>query len=81
MISKNRFTAYLAYAVGEIILVVIGILLAIQVDNWNTARKQRLFLESYAGALINDLEKSCSIKPFSKLNNLTNSVSPGVFHG
>jgi len=35
MIKKNRTSKYLLYAIGEIILVVIGILIALQINNWN----------------------------------------------
>ena len=35
MLSENKFTKYLLYAVGEIVLVVIGILIALQINNWN----------------------------------------------
>ncbi|MDX1472079.1 MAG: DUF6090 family protein, partial [Flavobacteriaceae bacterium] len=38
MISQNRVSKYLLYAIGEIILVVIGILLALQINNWNQNR-------------------------------------------
>jgi hypothetical protein len=37
----NRIGEYFKYAVGEIVLVVIGILLALQINNWNEARKDR----------------------------------------
>ncbi|MFZ9004359.1 MAG: DUF6090 family protein [Robiginitalea sp.] len=40
LLTDNKFSKYLLYAVGEILLVVIGILLAIQVNNWNEARKR-----------------------------------------
>lgn len=39
LISENKFSKYLIYAIGEIILVVIGILIALQVNNWNEERK------------------------------------------
>ncbi len=39
MIKENRVSKYLFYAVGEIVLVVIGILIALQINNWNEARK------------------------------------------
>ena len=39
--SENKFTKYLLYAIGEIILVMIGILLALQVNNWNEGKKAR----------------------------------------
>lgn len=35
LISENRFRKYMLYAIGEIVLVVIGILLALQINNWN----------------------------------------------
>ena len=37
--SENKTGKYLKYAFGEIILVVIGILIALQINNWNEARK------------------------------------------
>ncbi|MBZ0326170.1 MAG: tetratricopeptide repeat protein [Altibacter sp.] len=37
--AGNRFTKYILYAIGEIILVVIGILIALQINNWNESRK------------------------------------------
>ena len=36
----GKFRQYLGYAIGEIILVVIGILIALQINNWNERRKQ-----------------------------------------
>ena len=41
LLTENRFSKYLLYAIGEIILVMIGILLALQVNNWNEERKSR----------------------------------------
>ncbi|MDT0557835.1 DUF6090 family protein [Ichthyenterobacterium sp. W332] len=39
--SKNKTGKYFKYAIGEIILVVIGILIALQINNWNENRKER----------------------------------------
>ena len=41
LLSQNRVTRYLVYALGEILLVVIGILIALQVNNWNEGRKEK----------------------------------------
>jgi len=41
LLSENRFSKYLLYAIGEIILVVIGILIALQINNWNQERINR----------------------------------------
>ena len=42
MLAENKFSKYLLYAIGEILLVMIGILLALQVNNWNENRKLRI---------------------------------------
>lgn len=39
MLAENKFSKYLLYAIGEIVLVVIGILIALQVNNINEQRK------------------------------------------
>ena len=41
LLAENRTGRYLMYATGEIVLVMIGILLALQVNNWNEERKER----------------------------------------
>ena len=41
LLRENRFSKYLIYAIGEIVLVVIGILIALQINNWNEASKER----------------------------------------
>ena len=41
LLNENKLTKYLLYAIGEIFLVVIGILLALQINNWNDLRKQK----------------------------------------
>lgn len=48
---------YLKYAIGEIVLVVIGILIALQINNWNEHRKKEKLKDSYKISLINDLSK------------------------
>ena len=39
LISQGKTVKYFKYAIGEIILVVVGILIALQINNWNEARK------------------------------------------
>ncbi len=39
LINEGRLKKYVIYAIGEILLVMIGILLALQVNNWNEQRK------------------------------------------
>ena len=35
LLTQNKLSKYLLYAVGEIVLVIIGILIALQINNWN----------------------------------------------
>ncbi|MEM1257652.1 MAG: DUF6090 family protein [Bacteroidota bacterium] len=44
-LANNSFSKYLLYAMGEITLVVIGILIALQINNWNDNRKNRLKID------------------------------------
>ncbi len=57
MIIKNKVTNYLLYAIGEILLVMIGILLALQVNNWNETRMQQNELKSILKTVSLDLER------------------------
>ncbi|MHA7843527.1 MAG: DUF6090 family protein [Winogradskyella sp.] len=41
LLSENKFSKYLIYAFGEIVLVVIGILIALSINNWNEKRKDK----------------------------------------
>lgn len=41
MLTTNKFNKYLLYAIGEVFLVVIGILIALQINNWNEQQKTR----------------------------------------
>jgi len=51
MADDNKPIKYLRYAIGEIVLVVIGILIAIQLNNWAEHRKVRLLEKEYLIAL------------------------------
>ena len=41
LLAENKFSKYLLYAIGEIVLVVIGILIALGVNNWNQEKKEQ----------------------------------------
>ena len=70
LLSENRFSKYLIYAIGEIILVVIGILIAIQVSNWNDRRKELLGIEQ----LIDKYEDDLRITIMNANNDIGNSI-------
>ena len=55
--AENKVVRYLRYAIGEIVLVMIGILLALQVNNWNIDRKDRIEEVKYIKNIKLDLQK------------------------
>ena len=57
MITEYKFRKYIIYAVGEIILVVIGILIAIQINNWNESRKDFAKSKNYLSEILKDLKE------------------------
>jgi hypothetical protein len=57
LMDKNKTGKYFKYAIGEIVLVVIGILIALQINNWNENRKIEDIKQNYYQQLLVDLEK------------------------
>lgn len=57
LLSQHRITRYFAYAIGEIILVVIGILIALQINLWNEGQKQAKSRRIFTESLILELKK------------------------
>ena len=55
LLLENKTGKYLKYAVGEIILVVIGILIALSINNWNEEKKGKEELNQYLYSLKGDL--------------------------
>ena len=56
LMEKNKTAKYLKYAIGEIVLVVIGILIALQINNWNENSKAKSELKSDLSELKSELE-------------------------
>lgn len=56
LMEQNKIRTYILYAVGEIALVMIGILLALQVNNWNQQRLADIKAVSYHERIIEDLD-------------------------
>ncbi|HKK12489.1 MAG TPA: DUF6090 family protein [Flavobacteriaceae bacterium] len=57
IIKEGKTANYLKYAIGEIVLVVIGILIALQINNWNENRKNRIIEKKYLVSISNDLSE------------------------
>lgn len=47
MAQQSKIKSYLLYAIGEIVLVVIGILIALQINNWNERKKEEVIVSNY----------------------------------
>jgi len=61
LLLENKLSSYLVYAIGEIILVVIGILIALQINTWNEKQKdleqEQLILKQLKSEYISNLEQ------------------------
>lgn len=59
--NDNLPLKYTRYAIGEIVLVVIGILIALQINNWNEERVIKNNINLYLGTLIQDMRGDVNI--------------------
>ena len=66
LIMENKTSKYFKYAIGEIVLVVIGILIALQVNNWNETRLEQKRIRQYAKSLIEDLKNDIEMLEVSQ---------------
>ena len=57
MLTENKFSKYLIYAIGKIILVVIGILIALQINTWNQDKQQKKILNNIYATIKADLQQ------------------------
>lgn len=57
MLNENKFSKYLLYAIGEIVLVVFGILIALSINNWQQDNYNRKLEKRYITDLTNNLKK------------------------
>ena len=87
LLIKGKTTNYLKYAIGEILLVMVGILLALQVNNWNENRKSQLNELKLVNQLLDDAKADSILFEsrivfqqirdtlFENLLNLSNNIS------
>jgi len=71
--DENKPMKYMRYAIGEILLVVIGILIALQVNNWNEERNDQEKIKSLTKSLIQDLEND--IKMIDTIQYLSKQIT------
>ncbi|WP_052188180.1 DUF6090 family protein [Cellulophaga sp. Hel_I_12] len=80
LLSEGKTLKYFKYAVGEIILVVIGILIALQVNNWNEERKKKtevdqLLLDIEQDLISNYKATNFTIDFYRKQDSLTRLIA------
>ena len=61
LLTNNQFFKYLKYAIGEIILVVLGILIALQINNWNVEKENREEFDNVLVEIENELIKNIQV--------------------
>ena len=78
LLSEGKTGKYFKYAIGEIVLVVIGILIALSINNWNENRKNNLLKQSYIKNLKIDLNTDLEI--LEELNEYNNEYEKAGFY-
>ncbi len=85
LLREGKTTRYFKYAIGEIVLVVIGILIALQINNWNSQRNERnqelLILKSLRANFIENLNtlskaQSDTVKVYTACIDLLALIHP-----
>ena len=80
-LRENRFSRYLLYAIGEIALVVVGILIALQINTWNEQRKNRDAEKEYLAAIAEDLRSDiASNENIIKMARNTKTAIENILH-
>ena len=57
---EKKFRKYTAYAIGEMLLVIVGILIALQIDNWNTDRQEQELLDGYLQSIARNMQEDAA---------------------
>ena len=79
LFTENRVTKYLIYAIGEIFLVVVGILIALSVNNWNEWKNERKIEKGLLIELRDNLERNIDLidtasAKVNEINKTTNTI-------
>jgi hypothetical protein len=80
--NDNKPLKYMRYAIGEIVLVVIGILIALSINNWNEARKEKVKERKILIELENNLAANSKIlsDEISNQKRIANQISVTIKH-
>ena len=80
--TQNKTGSYIKYAIGEIVLVVIGILIAVSINNWSETNKQNQELQNIYANVLEDLNMDVNhietiIKGYKDRDSLFNRIMDG----
>jgi hypothetical protein len=70
LLNEGKTSKYFKYAIGEIVLVVIGILIALQVSNWN----QKRITQNETEVILDKFEEEMKLTIFQANHDISNSV-------
>lgn len=76
LLTENKFNRYVIYASGEILLVVIGILIALWINDWNEMNKNSRIEHKYLVAMLEDFETNLQIS--EDVINATEEILPHI---
>lgn len=74
LLKNKKIGNYFAYAIGEIILVVIGIMIAVSLNNWNEGRKEKQQLLNIYTIIAEDLQND--LKEIEKIQRSYRVTKP-----
>jgi hypothetical protein len=78
LLENGNLRKYFWYALGEILLVMIGILLALQINNWNQDRQERNYEQKMLAELSTVLESD--INHFINIENYTTDMNTSILY-
>jgi hypothetical protein len=78
LLVENKTRKYFKYAIGEILLVFIGILIALQVSNWNTGRIDSVEEQKALQSLYSELNSSEKKTVSEAIQSHQNSIDTGI---
>ncbi|WP_051201451.1 DUF6090 family protein [Christiangramia portivictoriae] len=74
LLEENRFKKYIIYALGEIVLVVLGILIALQINNWNQNRLNAIHENKILKNLKKELARNNELNEALVINRLDKKI-------
>ncbi len=69
LVAENKFSKYLLYAIGEIFLVIIGILIAVNINNRNIENQQLQEANKYLTNIVKEIDSNIQISKYGVSND------------